>query len=160
MIERFKANIKHEYGFLLDFVLNNTRGDFYYTANDFKRVYVTDVPSLKKFIKSGGYIYTKKEKGDYVGIILAIATNENGKVRHYVKMSSKSPTIAKDLLTVLLWNCKKELFFRVKKYNRIMQVFKEKGFRFVDIRGDSILLNRKPLERKESPIYIKKEDYE
>jgi len=141
MIERFSISQRSEYQWLLEFLNEYSDMDFYYTENN-NRIYITDSASLKKLFRNCHVIYTKKEKGDYVGIILIWKSIGGGITRYYVKVVSKTSQIAKDLLTVLLWNCSLELYTKIRKDSKFLSVFKSKNFKFIGIRGIQILLKR------------------
>ena len=133
-------------------LLNNS--DLYYTKEN-KRVFVRDIISLKKLLYDSSHVYVQQEKAIYTGLILLWRSVGSGVKRYYVKVVAKNNKIANDLLTVLLWNCGLEVFTKVKKDDKLLNVFKRKGFRFAGSRGLQILLNRKPIHYK---IYEKEDE--
>lgn len=156
MIEKFPSGNKKECHFLCEFINDNFNYDFYY-ACDNERVYITDYQSLKKLLKQSRDIYYLKEKGTYVGIILTWKSVGGGTERHYVKVCARDSVVAKNLLTVLLWNTNKDLYLKVRKDNKFINVFKSKGFRFKGGRGIQILMHRK--YKPTTPTkYYEKED--
>ena len=144
MIERFPISKKREYFWLLEFLMNYSDYDFYYTKNN-TRIYITDTKTLQYLIKCSSTVYMKKEHGDYIGCILVWKSKGGGLTRNYVKIASKDAKVAKELLTVLLWNYSKELYIKIRKDSKFLRVFKEKGFKFAGARGVQILLHRKPV---------------
>lgn len=154
MIEPFSISSKFgkKHAFELLGLLDNS--DLYYTKEN-NRVFVRDITSLRKLLRDSSHVYVRQEKGMYTGLILLWRSIGSGVKRHYVKVVAKNNKIAKDLLTVLLWNCTLEIFTKVKKNDKLLNVFKEKGFRFVGSRGLQILLNRKPIHYK---IYEKEDE--
>lgn len=143
MIEKLSLK-KNELLWLLDFIGEHNNYDFYYTQDN-NRIYITDLRSLKKLLRNSLYVYVKKEKGDILGVILAWKSIGGGVTRFYVKILANSSKTAKDLLTVLLWNSDRDLFVKIRKDSKFLNVFKEKGFRFCGARGIQILLNRKSI---------------
>ncbi len=156
MIENFKVGNKKECYFLTEFITNNINYDFYY-AHENARVYITDYMSLKNLLRQSNNVYQLKERDTYVGVILTWKSVGGGKERHYVKVCAKNEKVANDLLTVLLWNTKTDLFVKIRKDSKFINVFRRKGFKFKGGRGIQILLHRKykPIA---SPKYIKNED--
>lgn len=155
MIERLNIHKIIELDWLVEFLNKNNNYDFYLTKNN-SRLYIRDRLTLSLLFKESVDVFIKKEKGDYVGIILLWSSAGGGKKRFFVKLSAGSTSIARDLLTVLLWNAKTELFVKIRKDSPFLQVFKSKGFKFKGGRGVQILLHRKfrPIETK---IIIKEE---
>lgn len=157
MIDKIILTKNTSEGYLvLEFLANNENYDFYFTEAN-TRYYVTDIPSLKKLIKSSVCAYGLKERGDYQGIALIWKGIGENKVRHYIKLSATNSKVARDLLTVLLWNSNKDLFVKIKKDSQFLNVFKQKGFKFIASRGIQLLLYRKYIPR-ETKVYYKKED--
>lgn len=149
MIEKFSIGNETEYYFLLEFLNKYNDYDFYFSENN-ARIFITDVKSLKRMIKKCYCCYIIKINGDYKGVILVISNNDINKQRFYVKLVAENNKIATDLLTIISWNCNKELFAKIRQNNRFMNSFKSKGFRFIDSKGVQVLLNRKyvPYELK------------
>ena len=152
MIENFNKTNKKEYLPLLDFITNNINYDFYVTESN-TRTYITDSLSLKKLFKNSEFIYTLEEKGDYVGIILVWKSVGGGQKRYYVKLNSQNLYIGYKLLTLLLWHAEQDLFVKIRKDSKYLNLFREKGFKFYGGRGCQMLL-----KRKKNPIKINKEE--
>lgn len=142
MITKINKRNKKQYYWITEFLANNSSYDFYYTENN-SRNYITDEKSVKGLFKNSEYIYYKEENGECVGIILVWIGEGGGKKRFYVKVNALSPKIAKDLLTVILWNSKLDLFVKIRKDSKFLQIFKEKRFKFIRGRGYQILLKRR-----------------
>ena len=147
MIEPLILNKKTPLFFLSDYITSNIDYDFYYT-HDNARIYITDVLSLKRLLKASSHVYTLEEKGEYVGIILLWKSIGGGKKRYYIKVKANTPEIAKQLLTVLIWNIKKEVYVKIRKDNKFLSVLRNKGFKFLGGRGIQILLSYKPKKEK------------
>jgi len=149
MVERLKKTKTKEHPWLLDYLDNNEDADFYYTQDN-ARLYIRDGRSLKNLLKNSEHIYTLSDEEGYVGVILVWKSFGGGKKRYYVKINASNPDIAQKLLTVLLWNIDIDLFIKMRKNNKFLSIFKNKGFRFQGGRGIQILLKRK---------YIKPRNY-
>ena len=142
MIERLKTGNRVELGWLVEFLNNNNNYDFYLTKDN-SRLYITDVQSLRMLLRESIDVYAQKEKGNFTGVILLWRSSGGGKSRFFVKLVAKDKKVAKDLLTVLLWNTNMELYAKIRKDSEFLQVFKSKGFKFKGGRGVQILLHRK-----------------
>lgn len=144
MIERFPVRNRNERMWLLDLISKTANQDFYFYDNG-SRNYIVDDQSLKNLFKNSSHVFIKKEKGDYVGIVLVNKENVSGEIRHYIKIVAKNNKIAEDILTVLLWNFPKQLFAKIRNDSRFVSVLKQKGFRFDSEKGCQLLLVRKPV---------------
>ena len=149
MLERLKLRNKNDYNELLEFIDNQRNPDFYF-LQDNARYYITDIGSLKTFIKSCSCAFVSKYKEDYKGLIFVCKSKVNEQTQYEVKIVANSNRIAKDLITILLWNFNRDLIVWFRNNNKLLYAFKEKGFRFVREQGVQILLNRKavPYEQK------------
>lgn len=145
MIERVNTKNYTECAWLLEFLTSNMDYDFYFTEDN-TRIYITDMQSLKRLFKSSEHIFYLKEYGDVVGVILVWKSEGGGKERKYVKLSAKNFGVARDLLTVLMWNCFDDLYFKIRKDSKLIPVVRHKGFRFEGGRGSQILLKGKAKE--------------
>lgn len=155
MIEQLTKKLKNnEYNELNTFFLDYFDYDFYITQENI-RLYMTDKTNIKKFLKQCVKVFIKKEKGNYQGLIGIWKSLGGGKVRYYIKIVAIDFTVAKDLLTGLLWNFENDLYVKIRKDSKFVSAFKTKGFRFVGGRGCQILLRRKYIDPKK--IKIKRE---
>jgi hypothetical protein len=148
MIEAFYPNKKTNYQSLLDFITADFDFDFYYT-HDNSRIYISDIPTLKRYLKACRNIYVLQDCGDYLGLAMLWKSVGGGKQRYYIKVKAKTTNIAKNVITVLLWNTHQEVYAKVRKDNKFLQTFRNKGFRFLGGRGIQILMMYKP--KKEVP---------
>jgi len=148
MIEPFRNGKRADYNGLLSFIKTNFDYDFYYTHEN-SRIYVGDINQLKQFIKSSVQVYTVEENGDCVGCVLLWTSIGGGKKRHYIKIKANTPEIARNLITVLLWNAKQEVYAKIRKDNKFLAVLRTKGFKFLGGRGIQLLLSYKPKKEKE-----------
>ncbi len=157
MLEKISHNNSTRVSELFEFVSNNEDYDFYYYKADSK-IYITDIPSLRTAIKDSVCNYTYSDKGFYKGVVLVLKSDIPNNKRFYVKMNATDPKVALDLLTILLWNFNRDLYARVKKDSKFIDVLKYKGFRFVAVKGNQILLERKAFPIDTSRVYRKEGD--
>jgi len=143
LIESLVISKKTDLNSLLEFIREEFDYDFYYTFEN-SRIYSSTLTELKTFLHACRNIYVFCDRGDYKGIIMLWKSMGGGKERCYVKIRAQNDDIARNLLTVLLWNIKDEIFAKIRKDNKYLQVFKNKGFRFIGGRGIQVLLMYKP----------------
>ncbi len=138
---------------IMEFLTEHFDYDFYFTVDN-NRIYVTTEESLKQLLKDSRHVYTLREKGDLLGIVLLWKSKGGGVERYYVKLSASSLDNAQKLLSVLLWNIDKEVFVKLRKDSKYLYVYKNKGFRFQGSRGVQVLLQRKKvkLERLQEKV--------
>ncbi len=142
---------------LFEFVNSREDYDFYYFSDNSKN-YVTDIPSLKKFLRLSVCNYAYSDKGYYKGLILVVKDIVAGQKKFYIKMNAINYKVALDLLTMVLWNFNTDLYVKVKRNSRYIDVLKYKGFRFLDEKGNQILLERKATPKEQIRIYRKEGD--
>ena len=148
MIESFRLKKNTHIAELLSFIMTDFDYDFYYTHEN-SRIYISDVYNLKRLIKASSHIYTLEENGNYAGIILLWKSIGGGKERYYIKIKAINAEVAKKLITILLWHIQKEVYVKIKKDNKFLSVFRNKGFKFLGGRGIQILLSYKPKKERE-----------
>jgi ribosomal protein L28 len=145
MVEDYK---KKDFISVLDFVKHNESYDFYFTGNNTRQL-VRDEDSLRNLLKISTDVRIIKDKGDVKGIILIWKSSGNNITRYYVKFNATDEKIANNLITVLIWNTKKDLFIKLKKNSKFLKVLKQKGFDFIGDRGSEILMIYPKSKRKE-----------
>lgn len=138
MINRYN---KKQFVSLLDFIKKNRNDDFYYTDNNVRYV-IKDELSLNTLLKSSNQIFTC-EQDEVEGVILLWNSEGNNVKRNYIKITAISPKVAEQLITVLLWNCKQDLYIKINKESPFIPVFKSKGFVFFHFRGRELLLKKR-----------------
>ena len=142
MIKKLNVNDKKSYMGLLDFVSTIHDSDFYYTDNN-SRIYPTEIYQLKKFFKEAKGVYTLKSKLDYTGVIVLIKSIGGDIERYYIKLLAIDTKVAEDLLTGLIWQYESiDLFVKINKQSKFLNVFKRKNFKFKGGRGTQILLKK------------------
>jgi len=127
--------------FLVELIKNYNNYDFYLTENN-SRVYIDNVYSLKKFLKSSTSSFVLEGDYDFEGLLLIWRGLGGSVKRHYVKVVAKNKYIVDKLLTVSLWYFTNDLYIKISKDSEFLEVFKKKGFRFEGGRGRQILLKR------------------
>jgi len=145
MVKPFRLNKKNKLQLfmLLDFVKKNSDYDFYITENNLRK-YVDSVESLIFFLKNSVSVYVSEDE-DYNGIVMVWKSLGGETERFYVKLVAANNSIAEKLLTILSWDFKKELFVKINKHSRVLNAFKNKGFRFQAGRGKQLLLRKEKM---------------
>ena len=141
MVTKFDKHKKEEYDFILDFLKNNFNYDFYITHNNVRN-YISDMSNLKMFLKECKNVFVLQEDENFKGLI-SIWESTSDFQRNYIKINALNKDACNKLLTVLLWNTKKDLYIKLRKDSNYIEVFKNKGFKFQGGRGCQILLKRK-----------------
>jgi len=120
-------------------------GDFYSTKDNI-RISLRDNPDvLFDYLKKGSQIAYEPDNESGIALVL----KEKG-FRTYIKMLTKDEKLASDLLKIINWNTKTDLFVKIKKNNPLLKVFQRNQYQFVGNRGQEILLCRKYIARPDS----------
>lgn len=120
-------------------------GDFYSTKENI-RISLRDNPDeLFNYIKKGSKIVYEPDNESGIALVL----KEKG-FRTYIKILTKDENLASDLLKMINWNTKTDLYAKIKKNNPLLKVFQRNQYQFVGNRGQEILLMRKYIARPES----------
>ena len=144
---------------LFNFVTEEFDFDFYFTENN-SRIYPQDEKSLKRFLKQCRHVYVSEDdKADPNGVGMLWKSVGGGKERYYLKMKFRNEVIARNLLTIMLWHVKSDIYAKIRKDNPMLSVLRNKGFRFLGGRGLQVLLVKKfkPMEERER-IYDEEDD--
>ena len=148
MVQRFNMHNKKKYPVLLDFIQTCNDSDFYLTENN-DRIYIQDFVSLKKLFKSSRDMYIFEDEGDYQAFCLLWKSIGGEKTRNYIKLLAVDSEAASSLLRGFLWNIyNTEIFVKINKYHKFLDVFKRYGFKFIGGRGRQILLKRDKFIKK------------
>lgn len=141
MIKRINIRDKNKYYQITDYLSSHFNYDFFY-IKDNSKIYPNDIDSIGKLFKETKIAYYS-DGLDCDGIILVWQYCVNDKKRFYVKVNAKNSKIAKDLLTVLIWNFNEDMFVKLRKDSKLINTFKSKGFKFYNNIGYQIILRRK-----------------
>lgn len=130
-------------------------GDFYVTKDNI-RIYLRDNPDiLFSYLNKGDrWVYDESsDKG------VAVITGWSDKSpRKYVKLLTKDVHLAGNLLKMINWNVKTDVYAKIKKNNPLLKVFQSNQYAFVGNRGSEVLLMRKYIARPEQ-VNQKDEEY-
>ena len=151
MIQRLNVHDKKKHIAILDFIKTNSDADFYLTENN-DRIYIQDLISLKKLFKSSRDVYVFEDAGEYKAFCLLWKSVGGEKTRYYIKLLATDIKDASDLLRGFLWHIyNTEIFVKINKYHKFLDVFKKYGFKFIGGRGKQVLLKReKAIKRIDS----------
>jgi hypothetical protein len=132
---------------ILQVVTSSQDWDFYYTKDN-SRIFVQDTACLKDFLKQCTDIYFSNTDDDIDGIVMLWKSLGGDKTRYYVKIKASEEKVAENLLTVLLWNVKQDVYAKIRQDHKFYDIFKHKGFRFEGGRGVQSLLKYRKLNEK------------
>lgn len=113
--------------------------DFYLTENN-QRTAITDSYILKSFFKQCSDIYITDT--DSKGFICVWKSKSETGERKYVRIVADNKETAKNLLTLILWHYPNELFVKLNKDSKFLNVYRNKGFKFSGDRGSQLLLKK------------------
>jgi len=116
-------------------------GDFYITRQNL-RLFIKENPDvLFECLKRGDKIAFNEK-----GIILIYGFADKA-LRKYVKILVEDETNANQLLKVLAWEIREDLYAKIKKNNPLKEILLENGFRYFKDRGKEVLLIKKYFSR-------------
>lgn len=113
--------------------------DFYITEDN-KRVLITEYSIFRRLLNQSHMILINKENNDINGVVMLWKGLGSDKKRSYIKINSLDESVARKLITVLLWNINENIYVKVKNYSPYIRLFKEKRFWFLGSRGKEFLL--------------------
>jgi hypothetical protein len=104
-------------------------------------------------------MYVFEEAGDYQAFCLLWKSIGGEKIRYYIKLLATDSEAASSLLRCFLWQIyNTEIFVKINKHHKFLEIFKKYGFKFVGGRGRQILLRRdKYLKMNEHEAKYEKE---
>jgi len=137
---QYKDNLTEKEFIELKFILKDLK-DFYldfYITKDNLRLFIKDNPELlEECLKKDEKIAFCKK-----GIAFTYGLKDE-RYRTYVKIVAEDKNTADKLLQVIDWNLKYEILYcKVKKNNPIVNVLKNRNFKFNGSRGKEILLKK------------------
>lgn len=139
---------KKEYSEILTSLedLTDLFGDFYITKENFRYAIKDNPEMLIEYLNKGDKIAFCEN-----GLALVLGYSDNAP-RKYLKILAKDDKTVLDLLKVLFWNVKDEIYIKIKKNNPIRKIIEKLKsgdkknpnlFSFVGSRGKEILFVRK-----------------
>jgi len=155
MIQSFRWNKRRNPG-IIDFISN--RGNLYFTKDN-KRHSIKTLNDLKILNSESCFAIQKDIGGEIKGLLFVWKSNYTEVPRNYIKIEYDSTRDVDDLLMVLNWNFKNEVYVKLAKKSPLINSFRKKGFKFCHARGDEILLYRGKNLREFIPPF-KEEDLE
>ena len=144
-MKKFKSRlIKKEVVKITEMVqeLHDYFGDFYLTKNNLRLFIKENISLLFEGLKAGDKICYSK---DSIIIVTGFSDKNN---RKYIKLLNKNEAAASDLLTMLAWNLKVDLWAKLKVRNPLVEVLKNNNFVYFASRGKEVLLVRKYINKE------------
>ena len=152
MIQRINMANKRKYSSFLDFIQEIHDSDFYSTKDN-NRVYIEDIQSLRELFRNSRDAFELESNGECRAFCLVWKSKGGDTIRHYLKLIAKDSKAASDLLRGFLWNVNLELFTKVNKHHKFLDVYKKYGFKFIGGRGKQILLKRDKFMARERFVH-------
>lgn len=112
-------------------------GDFYITKNNLRLYIKENQDVLFDSIKKGDKIVFSD---DGIAVVIGFSDNMN---RKYVRILGRDEKSIVDLLKVINWNLKCDLYLKIKKNNPLRKIAESQGFKFAGGRGKEVLLSRR-----------------
>jgi hypothetical protein len=129
-------------------------GDFYLTRDNI-RLFLRDNPDILFECLKKGDRYAYDDSSEF-GMAFITGWSDRSP-RKYVKLLTKDEKLASNLLKIINWNIKGDLYAKLKKNNPMTKVFLRNSYSFAGDRGTEILLMHKYIARPER-IMKKEED--
>lgn len=141
MIERInkKNNID-----VFEFLKNNIDEDFYYTQDN-QRIYPYRYKSFRCFLNNSLVSYCYNDK-DIHGVLIVWKSKSNGIERNYLKLISNDYYVGKKLIQLFLWNHNIDLYVKLNKRNKFINLLFFYNFKFFKDRGREILLYKEKVK--------------
>ena len=124
--------------------LVDTYRDFYITKNNLRLFIQDNFDVLLDCLKKGDKIAF-----DSFGVAIVTGYSDNSP-RKYLKILTKDLKDVDQLLKIVYWNVKEDLFCKVKNTNPLKDILLKGGFTFIGGRGKEVLLMHKAIEQRES----------
>jgi len=130
-------------------------GDFYSTRENIRISLRDNADELFDYLKKGSKIVYELDKETGLALIL----KEKG-FRTYIKILTKDEKTTSNLLKMINWNIKENIFVKLHKNNNLIKIFQRNGYSFQGNRGSEVLLSRTYVPRPESRNTKDEEQYE
>ena len=141
MIRKIKSKDKQNF---ISYCLMHKNSDFY-VVKDKQRMFIDNIKTINyvwnNILKKGDKAYIYEDNSIIKGIFVITGFADKS-FRKYLKVLCDNNKIVDKMFKVLVWDYKKELFLRIKRYNEIGKVAKKYKFLFYAGRGKEILLRR------------------
>ena len=144
-MKKFKSRlIKKEIVKITEMVqeLHDYFGDFYLTKNNLRLFIKENISLLFEGLKTGNKICYDED-----GIVIVTGFSDKNP-RKYIKLLVKNEKAANDLLNMLSWNLKCDLWAKLKVRNPLVEVLKNNNFVYFASRGKEVLLVRKYINKE------------
>ena len=136
---------------LINSILDNY-SDFYITKNNLRLFIKENTDLFFECLRKGDKVAWDTERG-----IIFVTGYHDKSPRKYVKILAKDEKSAEDLIKVLFWHTKENLYAKLKKNNPIRRVLQKNQFKFAGDRGREILLMKRYITREDLKIDKKRE---
>ena len=128
---------------LIENVLYNTvdlHGDFYVTKDNV-RIFLRDNPDIfYSYLNKGDVVVFEENNEEGIGLVTGWSDRSP---RKYVKILTKDEVLAGNLLKMINWQTRIDLYAKIKKNNPLLKVFQRNQYQFIGNRGAEVLLMRK-----------------
>jgi hypothetical protein len=142
-------NYKKKYDFdLFYFIKNNIDSDFYIYLNNCRKL-INDEKTLKLFLSKAKDIRIIEDKGDILGVSGIWRVIEDNVVKEYIKINAINKDIFEKLIVVTIWNAKNNVFIKIKKGYKFINILRNKGFDYVSSGNNEILLVHSKFRKRE-----------
>lgn len=128
---------------LEEFASRNFDYDFYVTRDN-ERLYMMNIENFKILCKSSFNSLVYYEDNEILGFITLWKSEGGGVRRRYIKLNAVRSEVARCLLNELLNRINFDVFLKIRKDSRFINIFRRRGFRFLGGRGAQILMRYKP----------------
>lgn len=140
-VRRVKPNKREHLEDILDFCIKNN--NIYFTRNN-KRIFIKNRADLYYLLKQSDLSFYYVEDGNVMGLIVLWKALGDNKKRYYIKINADNVESATSLISVLLWNIKREeVFIKLEKRSFLVPLLTARGFNFFHDRGREIIFRRK-----------------
>lgn len=155
MVEYQTGRLSEKNRIVVENILNSLTdsfSDFYITQNNLRLFLKENQDILFDSLEKGNKLFWDSTRG-----IIFVTGYHDKSPRKYVKILAKDEKSAEDLIKVLFWHTKENLYAKLKKNNPIRRVLQKNQFKFAGDRGREILLMKRYITREDLKIDKKRE---